>query len=124
MKRRLLLVLFLLLLPVAATVGGLLALFVTAPVTPIVLVAPVADPAGAAIQALRDDDPLLALAYLGQVPEDDLNGGWARGLTATVYTDRLGLPAGGLAPALSALAQEPRDHWRGFLRTVHALFRR
>jgi hypothetical protein len=124
MKRRLVLVLVVLLLPVAAAVGGLLALIVTAPVTPRVHVAPAADPTGAAVQALRDDDPLLALAYLAQVPSDDLNYGWAQRATARVQVERLGQPAAGLGPALAAVAREPAESWRTLAWTVDALFRR
>lgn len=127
MKRTLIALALLLLLPLAVGVGALTALTVTAPVAPRLSVAPAADPLGAARAALAADDPLLAIAYLEQVAPGGRQYSRAQRMIGyEVYSNRLDRPAEGLRYTFRALRAEPSSSnaWQDAARTVGALFRR
>jgi hypothetical protein len=114
------------LLPLAVVVGAIAALAVAAPVAPVPLVAAVHDPLQAGQRALVADDPLLAIAYFGQVPRSDA-GEFSRAqrmIGYRVYTDRLERPAEGLRYVFRSVAAEPLsgNAWQDAARTVAALF--
>jgi hypothetical protein len=126
MKRLVTTIALVLLLPLAVVVGAVAALAVAAPVAPVPVVAEVDDPLDAGEEALRADDPLLAIAYLGQVPRYDRRA-YSRAqrmIGYRVYTRRLDRPAEGLRYVFRALAAEPfaDNSWHDATRTVGALF--
>jgi len=126
MKRLITTIVLVILLPLAVVVGALAALTVAAPVAPVPSVAAVADPLQAGQRALAADDPLLAIAYFGQVPRSD-RGKYSRAqrmIGYRVYTNRLDRPAEGLRYVFRSVAAEPLsgNTWQDAARTVAALF--
>jgi hypothetical protein len=126
MKRLITTIVLAVLLPVAVVVGALAALVVAAPVAPVPVVAAVADPLAAGQRALSADDPLLAIAYFGQVPRSD-RGEFSRAqrmIGYRVYAKRLDRPAEGLRYVFRSVAADPLsgNTWQDAARTVAALF--
>jgi hypothetical protein len=127
MKRLVTILALAVLLPAAVVVGALAALAVAAPVAPVPVVAAVHDPLAAGQSALAADDPLLAIAYLGQVPRSD-RARYSRAqrmIGYRVYVNQLDRPAEGLRYVFRSLAAEPLsgNAWQDATRTIAALFR-
>lgn len=125
MKRLITTIALVLLFPLAVVVGALAALTVAAPVAPVPVVAAVPDPLQAGERALAGGDPLLAIAYFGQVSRSDP---WAfshaqRMIGYRVYTNRLDRPAEGLRYVFRSVAADPLsgNTWQDAARTVTAL---
>ena len=125
MRRLLLTLALLVLLPLAVLSGAIAAIVVQAPHAPVLTAPPTHAPLIAAARAFDADDPLLAIGYLGQVQEDSPDFSRAQRMIGyRAYSEQLGRPAEGLRFVLRALAAEPTssNSWQDAARTFHALF--
>lgn len=127
MRRIVLTLALLVLLPCAVLVGAAAALVADSPVGPRVVAPACPEPLLAAEAAFDAGDALLAVGFLSQVPEHSRDFARAqRWIAHRAYTTALGRPEAGLRHALRACRAAPLEAraWQDAARTAWAVVAR